>query len=164
MSCWKWLVFALVLTGCGSKGKDVGPLEGDYSFIDTYLSSWHAFANGKNELVPYLKDNKAAFETALSERLNESDRGAPARMVFYGVVQVVGMFPTESELSKAIKGLVKDEVKPVKTGEGYFSGDLYYWWKKNEGKYEPYEMLTDWEKSAFAKETVIPMYEASAKK
>src|SRR4051812_41256488 len=68
----------------------------DKAVVDGYLAKWDSFAQGDNQLVPFLRDNKPTFEVALTQLLKSGDRGAPARVVFYSVVQVGGSIPVES--------------------------------------------------------------------
>ena len=62
----------------------------DVQLVDGYLEKWDRFAQGENQLVPDLRENKVTFEAALAWLLRAGDKRAPARMVFYSVVQVGG--------------------------------------------------------------------------
>ena len=99
--------------------------------VDNYLSKWDRFAQGENELIPFLRDNKVLFEAALARLLNLKDKHAPSRMVFYAVVQVGGGIAADSELGKAAASILGEEF-PVTTTDKrerlYFCGDLFFWW------------------------------------
>src|SRR5262245_7614261 len=70
-------------------------------FVDDFLSKWDRFAQGENELVPFLREHGRPFEAALARLLKAKDQRAPARMVFYPVVQIGGHISIDSELGKA---------------------------------------------------------------
>jgi hypothetical protein len=139
----------------------------DQQFVDGYLEKWDRFAQGENQLVPELRDNKAEFEVALARLLRSGDKGAAARMVFYPVVQVGGLIPTDSELGKASAALLGSDFPITTTKEGervYFGGDLYLWWEANRSKYEPFPLFDEWSKREFAQTVVIPMFRSAAKR
>jgi hypothetical protein len=135
----------------------------DLALVDDYLAKWDRFAQGENELVPFLKENKGQFETALARMLNAKDERAPARMVFYTVVQVGGSIPVDSELGKAAAITLGPDF-PVTTAEDgkrlYFCGDLYFWWQDNQKKFKAYPLFDEWSKRDFAQTVAIPMYES----
>jgi hypothetical protein len=138
----------------------------DLQLVDGYLEKWDRFAQGENHLVPELRDNKAAFEAALTRLLCAGDRRAPARMVFYLVVQVGGAIPTESELGKASAAVLGPDFRVTTTKEGervYFGGDLYLWWEPNRGPHEVFPLFDEWTKRDFAQTVVIPMFRSAAK-
>lgn len=138
----------------------------DLELTDAYLEKWDRFAQGENRLVPELRDSKAAFETALARLLGAGDKGAPARMVFYPVVQVGGFIPADSELGKASAAVLGPDFPVTTTKEGqrvYFSGDLYLWWEANLAKYEAFPLFDEWSKRDFAQTVVIPMFRSTAK-
>jgi hypothetical protein len=176
-----FLVFSTLLfmaTGCskerseaprGSNSSSVGnaAMASDLQTVDDYLSKWDSFANGKNDLAPFLKENKKGFEAALTRMLNAKDKRAPARMVFYPVVQVGGSIPVDSELGKAAATILGADfpVTTSKDGErNYFAGDLYFWWQDNAKSYEAYPLFEEWRNRDFAKTVVVPMYNAASKK
>jgi hypothetical protein len=138
----------------------------DLEEVDHYLEKWDRFARGQNQLGPDLKKGNGAFEAALIRLLKAEDKRAPARMVFYPVVQVGGFIPVDSDLGRACTALLGPDfpVTTSKDGErNYFSGDLYFWWKDNQKKFEPYGLLEEWSKRDFAKTVVVPMYESACK-
>ncbi len=140
---------------------------GDQQLVDDYLEKWDRFAQGDNQLVPELRDNKAAFEVALARLLRADDKRAPSRMVFYPVVQVGGSIAVDSELGKASAAVVGSDFPITTTKEGervYFSGDLYLWWEANRSKYEPFPLFDEWSKRDFAQNVVIPMFRSAAKR
>jgi hypothetical protein len=134
--------------------------------VDGYLAKWDRFAQGENTLVPFLRDNKSAFEAALSRLLMAKDPRAPARMVFYPVVQVGGAIPAESELGKATATILGHDFPVTTTKEGervYFCGDLYFWWEANQDKFQAYPLFVEWSKRDFAQTVVIPMFRSASK-
>src|SRR5262245_60314709 len=113
----------------------------DLQTVDRYLEKWDRFAQGENELFPFLRENEAAFEGALTRLLQAKDKRAPARLVFYTVVQVGGSISAGSELGNAIASMLGAECPLTTTKEGeqvYFSGNLYMWWEANREKFEAY--------------------------
>src|SRR4249920_2459810 len=90
-------VFACAIPACSKQQPDVvapavggAPISRDLQVVDGYLEKWDRFAQGENQLVPELRDSKAGFEAALVRLLAAGDKRAPARMVFYPVVEVGG--------------------------------------------------------------------------
>jgi hypothetical protein len=139
----------------------------DLRIVDNYLARWDRFAQGDNELVPHLRDNKEAFEAALTRLLEADDERAPARMVFYAVVQVGGFIPLGSDLGRAARKLLGPKFPVFKSEDGtraLFAGDLYFWWGKISSEYKPYSLLDEWSQRDFAETVVIPMYESSCKR
>jgi hypothetical protein len=137
----------------------------DIQVVDDYLASWDLFAQGGNELVPELRDAQPEFEAALTRLLNARDRRAPARMVFYPVVQVGGAIPVDSTLGQACSALLGPDFPVTTTENGqrvYFGGDLYLWWEANRRHYEPFPRFDDWTQRDFAQTVVIPMYRSAA--
>jgi hypothetical protein len=133
----------------------------DLRLVDDYLSKWDQFAQGTNQLAPFLRDNKAAFEAALTRLLEIGDKRAPARMVFYPVVQVGGFIAADSKLGKACAMVLGPEFPVTTTKDGervYFCGDLYFWWQDNHAKLDPFPLFEEWSKREFARTVVIPMY------
>jgi hypothetical protein len=129
--------------------------------VDEYLEKWDQFAQGSNNLVPYLRDNKAQFEETLTQLLRSGDRQAPARMVFYAVVQVGGSIPADSPLGIAALTVLGGDFKVTATKDGkriLFAADLFVWWEKHQGEYDDFPIFDDWQDRDFAKKTVIPMY------
>jgi hypothetical protein len=123
------------------------------------------FAQGANQLVPELRDNKAAFEAALARLLVAGDKRAPARMVFYTVVKVVGWILADSELGKACAGVIGPDFQ-IRTWKGnrlYFGPDLYLWWEANRGKYEAFPLFDEWSQRDFAQTVAIPNLRKLAK-
>ena len=138
----------------------------DLQLVDGYLEKWDRFAQSENQLVPELRDNKTGFEAALARLLRAGDKRAPARMVFYPVVQVGGSIPADSELGKASAAVLGPDFPVTTTKEGervYFGGDLYLWWEANRGKYEAFPLFDEWSKRDFAQTVVIPMFRSAAK-
>jgi hypothetical protein len=140
------------------------PMTPDLQLVDDYLAKWDRFAQGDNELVPFLRENKASFEAALTRLLIAKDRRAPARMVFYSVVQVGGAISDDSELGKAAASILGPDfpVTTTKNGERvYFCGDLFSWWQQSGQQYEAYPLFEDWSSRDFAKRVAIPMYKTA---
>src|SRR5262249_58644649 len=81
----------------------------DLELVDQYLATWDRFARGANELVPFLKKNKQAFEAALARLLDAQDRRAAGRLVIYAVVQIGGSIPVDSELGRAAAAVLGPE-------------------------------------------------------
>jgi uncharacterized protein YegJ (DUF2314 family) len=139
----------------------------DLQFVDDYLEKWDRFSQGENQLVPQLRDNRARFEAALVGLLLAGDKGAPARMVFYPVVQVGGAIPVESELGKASAEVLGPDFVITTRKDGqreYFAGDLYFWWEANRNKFDAHPLFDEWKKREFAKTVVVPMYESTSKR
>jgi len=137
----------------------------DLQLVDRYLEKWDRFAQGENQLVPELRDSKAGFEAALTRLLAAGDKRAPARMVFYPVVEVGGAIPADSELGKASAAVLGPNFPVTTTKEErrvYFCGDLYLWWEANRAKYEAFPLFDEWSKRDFAQAVVIPMYRRMA--
>jgi len=152
----------------GAPGRDAGDAQmtRDLQLVDGYLEKWDRFAQSENQLVPELRDNKTGFEAALARLLRAGDKRAPARMVFYPVVQVGGSIPADSELGKASAAVLGPDFPVTTTKEGervYFGGDLYLWWEANRGKYEAFPLFDEWSKRDFAQSVVIPMYRRTVK-
>ena len=161
----KWLVIILIIWG--TTVTDVSAEEYNFEFIDEYLTMWDRFANGENDLVPYLKENNKKFEAQLAAAISANDNKAPARMVFYPVVQVGGFIPKDTHFGKAVSRVVGEDFPSNKNKEGlevYFAGNLYFWWQENKSKYESYSLFDDWMNREFAKQTVIPMYTSTVNK
>lgn len=137
------------------------------SLIDEYLESWDRFANGESNLVPYLRENKRAFEENLEAALKAKDKRAPARLVFYPIVQVGGYIEVESELGRAAASYLGAQF-PVSENKDqkkvYFAGDLYLWWENNKERFDPLPLFERWKQREFSQKTVIPMYKAAVKK
>ena len=140
-------------------------MNSDIQLVDSYLEKWDRFAQGENQLVPELRESEAGFEAALARLLLAGDKRAPARMVFYPVVQVGGSIPISSELGKACSAVLGPDF-PVTTGEEgehiYFGGDLFLWWEANRAKYESFPLFDEWSKRDFAQTVVIPMFRSVA--
>ena len=137
-------------------------MRADRALVDDYLVKWDQFARGDNQLVPYLRDNKQEFELALAQLLRTGDRGAPARLVFYPVVQVGGAIPVDSELGIAARGVLGADFPIMTTKKGQkllFSADLYSWWEKHQSEVEHLQTFDEWLERDFAKNTVLPMYQ-----
>lgn len=100
-----------------------------FAFVDEYLGRWDRFAQGENELVPYLRDNKKMFEGQLSSLLHAGEKKAVSRVVFYAVVQVGGFIDVESALGKEVTKVFGPlPLTEGKNGEkNIFAGDLYFW-------------------------------------
>jgi hypothetical protein len=156
------IVFCVCFAGCG--GKSSSP---DFKFIDGYLTTWDRFAQGDSDLAPHLKRDTLQFQKELAKALNQDDKRAPSRLVFYAVVQVGGFIDYDSELGRACQRLVGSKV-PIFTSErgerSYFAGDLYFWWQRHRAEFESFPLYEEWSKREFTRKTVIPMYESAAKK
>jgi hypothetical protein len=136
----------------------------DLQMVDDYLAKWDRFAQGENKLVPFLRGNKDAFEAALARLLTAKDKRAPARMVFYPVVQVGGAIAADSELGNAAAAILGPDfpVTTTETGERvYFCGDLFFWWQDNGQNYQSYSLFAEWSQRDFAQAVVIPMYKSA---
>jgi hypothetical protein len=139
----------------------------DLEAVDNYLTTWDRFAQGENQLVPFLRQNRATFDSSLTRLLQAKDKRAAARMVFSAVVQVGGAISADSELGRACAGLLGPDFPVTTTKEGervYFAGDLYFWWLDNQGRFEAYPLFEEWGKRDFAKTVVVPMYVSSTKR
>ena len=168
-----YFVLACAIPGCSKQQPDVTPapavgdaqMNRDLQLVDRYLEKWDRFAQGENQLVPELRDSKAGFEAALTRLLAAGDKRAPARMVFYPVVEVGGAIPADSELGKASAAVLGPNFPVTTTKEErrvYFCGDLYLWWEANRAKYEAFPLFDEWSKRDFAQAVVIPMYRRMA--
>jgi len=138
----------------------------DLKLVDDYLAKWDRFAQGENELVPFIRDNKDAFETALARLLQTKDKRGPARMVFYTVVQVGGFILVDSELGKASATLLGPDFPIFMSKEktrAYFAGELYFWWLDNRDKYTAFPLFEEWSQREFTQKVVVPMYERTRK-
>jgi len=138
----------------------------DLETVDDYLEKWDRFAQGENQLVPELRNDKAQFEAALARLLIAGNKRAPARMVFYPVVQVGGAIPVESELGKAVAPILGPDFAVTTTKDGqrvYFAADLYFWWEANRTKFDAYPLFDEWSKREFAQTVAIPMYKSTSK-
>lgn len=138
----------------------------DLQLVDDYLAQWDRFAQGENSLVPILRENQGSFEAALARLLVAEDNRAPARMVFYPVVQVGGAIPVDSELGRACGQIVGREVPVRKFKENrhiYFCGDLFFWWLDHRHDYDAFALFDQWLQRDFAQTVVIPMYKSACK-
>lgn len=129
--------------------------------VDEYLIRWDLFAQGSNELVPYLRDNKKAFEIALAQLLRAHDRRAISRLVFYPVVQVGGVIAVDSDLGQAAQEILGKDFPVTTTKDGhrvFFCCDLYFWWEKHQKEFEHFPTFDQWLTRDFAQKTVLPMY------
>jgi hypothetical protein len=157
------VIFSFLLGGCG--GKSSSP---DFNFIDGYLTTWDRFAQGNNQLFPQLKRDTPKFQRQLADALNQGDKRAPSRLVFYAVVQVGGFIAYDSELGHASERLLGKDVPifTAKDGErSYFAGDLYFWWeRRHRSEFDSFPLYDEWKRRDFAKKTVIPMYQSATKK
>jgi hypothetical protein len=139
----------------------------DLRLVDDYLMKWDRFAQGANELVPFLRGKRGAFEAALARLLMARDKRAPARLVFSAVVQIGGFVPVASEPGKAAAGLLGPDFPVTSPEDGepaYFAGDLFLWWRDHGHRYEAYALFEDWSQRDFARAVVIPMYESACKR
>jgi len=138
----------------------------DLKVVDDYLNKWDRFAQGDNELVPQIRDNKDSFEAALSRMVIAKDRRAASRLVFYAVVQVGGFIGVASDLGKASAALLGPAFPIFTAKDGtkaYFAGDLYFWWLDNCNKYEAFPLFDEWSQRDFAKNVAVPMYKSARK-
>jgi len=138
----------------------------DVATVDTYLERWDRFAQGANDLVPYLRDHKSSFEAALTRLFHTKDPRAPSRLVFYAVVQVGGGIATDSELGAASAATLGSGFPILTTKEGrqvFFAADLYRWWEANGNRYAPFPLFEAWRSRDFARNVVLPMYRSTAK-
>ena len=133
--------------------------------VDDYLVKWDQFAQGANQLVPFLRENKPAFEKALTQMLLAGDRRAPARLVFYPVVRVGGSIPADSPLGAAALQVLGRDFPVTKTKEGttvLFAAELYAWWQAHQTEYEHFATFDEWQQRDFAQQKVLPMYRGLA--
>ena len=138
----------------------------DLALIDDYLRQWDQFAQGANELAASIREKQTVFESSLTRPLLAGDKRAPARMVFYPVVQIGGSINADSELGKAVAALVGDAVAVTTsdTGEpGFFAGHLYFWWLDEHEKFEAFPLFDEWQSREFAQTVAIPMYQGVAR-
>jgi hypothetical protein len=139
----------------------------DLKFVDDYLDKWDRFAQGESELVPHIRENKEGFERALTRLLVAKDGRAPARLVFYAVVQVGGFIPLESDLGKASRVLLGPNFPistPKEGSQAYFAGELYFWWQTNHEKYVNFPLFEEWSQRDFTQTVAVPMYKAACKR
>ena len=137
-------------------------MDNDIALVDGFLSKWDRFAQGENDLVPQIKELTPDFQQSLIRLLNSRDPRAPARLVFYAVVQVGGSVDVDSELGRAAKPILGDDfaITTSKDGGGkLFAGDLYFWWHDHKNEFQAYPLFDQWNERDFAKATVVPMYE-----
>ncbi len=142
-------------------------MDHDLEFVDEYLSNWDSFAQGQNELVPILRDNKTEFLAALVRMLKSHDKRAPARMVFYPIVQIGGSIDVDSDLGQACAKIVGDDFPITNTKKGeqvYFGGDLFFWWEGNRERFESFPLFDEWMPRDFTQNVVIPMYLSTSKR
>ena len=158
------LLSGLLGAGCSEGIPDASA---DLRHADDYLEKWDRFARGESELAPYLRANKAGFEAALTHLLRSGNVAAPARMVFYPIVQVGGSIPLDSELGTAAAGILGPGF-PFTTGKdgqrAYFGGELYFWWEQNQKRFASFPLFDEWKKREFAQSTVIPFYRKICKR
>jgi hypothetical protein len=130
------------------------------ALLDEYLRNWDLFAQGRNDLTPYLNANRGLFEKALAAQLLAANPEAPARLVFYAVVQVGGFVPYNSVLGEACASFFGSALHPKETGGqlSYFAGDLYTWWLGAEARCSGYPLLTEWLGRPFVRTVVLPLY------
>jgi hypothetical protein len=105
-------------------------MDNDLTLVDGFLSKWDRLAQGENDLAPQIKQLTPEFEQALSRLLESRDSRAPARLVFYAVVQVGGYIEADSELGRAAKPTLDGDFNIVTNKDGVdtiFAGDLYHW-------------------------------------
>jgi hypothetical protein len=153
---------SLLFGGCGEKNSSP-----DFQFIDAYLTTWDRFAQGNNDLVPQLNRDTPKFQRQLAEALNQGDKRAPSRLVFYAVVQVGGFIAYDSELGHASERVLGKDIPIFTAKDGkrtYFAGDLYFWWERHQGEFDGFPLYDEWCHREFARKTVIPMYESATKK
>ena len=131
------------------------------------LPKWDRFANGQEDLLPFLRENKKSFEATLTRLLGAKDNRAVARMVFYPVVQVGGSIQANSELGIAAAKILGNEFPVTNSKDGernYFAGDLFFWWEENGNRCDAFPLLEEWSKREFAQTVVIPMYKSACKR
>jgi hypothetical protein len=139
----------------------------DLRIVDNYLARWDRFAQGENDLVHYLRDNEEEFEAALTRLLIAEDARAPARMVFYTLVQVGGFIRLDSDLGQAASKLLGPKFPVFKSKDrtrSLFAGDLYFWWIENSAAYKEYALFDEWGRRDFVKTVVLPMYKSISKR
>jgi hypothetical protein len=134
-----------------------------FAFVDDYLARWDAFAQGKNELVPYLRDNKTKFERELAALLRSERKKAIPRVVFYAVVQVGGFIDVESELGREVeKGFGNLPLTEGQKGERLiFAGDLYFWWQERKKEFPEFRLYSEWEKRDFSQNVTVRLYKSA---
>jgi hypothetical protein len=150
--------------GCSAGTPDTSA---DLREVDDYLEKWDRFARGESQLFPYLRANKAGFEAALTRLLRSGDVAAPARMVFYPIVQVGGFIPVDSELGASAAAILGPgfPMTTRKDGQGaYFGGELYFWWEDNQKRFGSFPLFDEWKKRELTQSTVIPFYRKICKR
>lgn len=137
-------------------------MESDLKLVDDYLVKWDRFARGEKALVPFIRDNRETFETALAGMLQAKDPRAPARLVFYVVVQVGGSISLDSQLGKASTNLLGADfpIITTKKGRAYFAGDLYFWWLDNRDNCPAFPLFEEWGQREFSQK-VVAMYKSA---
>ena len=161
----RWLVCLMIsssiISGCQQE-----PI-GDFAYIDQYLNTWDAFAQGNNDLAPIIRRDAEQFSAELTVALKRADPRAPSRLVFYAVVQVGGFIPLDSDLGQAFHMRFGDTVpifKSEKDGkQRYFAGDLYYWWEAHKSEFTSYPLYDDWRQREFTKNIALKLYENASK-
>ena len=141
-------------------------MESDLSKVDAFLADWDWFAQGENELVAKLQQAKPEFDAALIRLFNHGDRGAPARLVFYAVVQIGGTYKLDSALGRAATPVLGENFPITMNEDGdrvIFAGDLYFWWQQNKESFQSFPLFEAWQQREFAQSMVIPLYENSRK-
>jgi hypothetical protein len=133
------------------------------AFVDKYLARWDEFAQGNNELAPYLRDNKAKFEEELSALLRSDRKNAVSRLVFYAVVQVGGFIDVDSELGReATKVFGKLPLTEGTKGEKLvFAGDIYYWWEERKKEFPELPLYSEWAKRDFTQNVTVRLFRSA---
>ena len=167
-----WLLLLVFLCGFTYVGmaKGMDKLEKmqayDMDSIDAYLNAWDEFAQGKQDNVRLIREEKYDFERQLCNALEKKDKRAPSRFVFYGVVTVGMPIACNGPLGAAFRNMAGDALPKTKEKDKdeYFPGDLYFWWLDNKNSYEAFPLFDQWSQREFAQKTVIPMYQRVCKK
>ena len=136
-----------------------GP-DDDVAFADDFLNKWLRFASLGEEPNPTLGELTPAFEQALTRLLECGDRRAPARLVFYPVVQIGGDIPADSPLGRAALPVLGDDfpLAPLDDGDSICAPHLYFWWQENKSRFDSFPLFDDWALGDHARDFVVPMY------
>ena len=173
MRRWAILLVAVVASACGrsDEAARLNPASAkDLPLVDQYLDAWSLMSKLSDpeevrKFTSHLHDKQDEFDSALARLLRDKHPGAPARLVYSQVVQVSSFLDTRTDLGKEALALMGSEAQTISLdGDSLiFAGDLYLWWREAKQGFETFNKLQEWEKSAEARSTIIPMYEERAR-